>query len=73
MGEDEFIEVYVETPIEICRVRDPKGLYKKADSGVIPNFTGVGQEYEVPSHPDIVIDGTKPILDSVTLIMGEMK
>ena len=73
VGEDEFMEVYVETPIEICRARDPKGLYKKADSGAIPNFTGVGQEYEVPSRPEIVIDGTKPILDSVKLIMGEIK
>ena len=73
VGEDEFIEVYVQTPIEICRARDPKGLYKKADTGVIPNFTGVGQEYEVPSQPELVIDGTKPLLDSVKLIMGEIK
>jgi bifunctional enzyme CysN/CysC len=73
VGEDEFTEVYVQTPIEICRARDPKGLYKKADSGVIPNFTGVGQEYEVPSQPELVIDGTKPILDCVKLIMGEIK
>jgi bifunctional enzyme CysN/CysC len=66
--EGEFLEIFVDTPIEICRSRDPKGLYKKADSGKIPNFTGVGQEYEVPSKPELVIDGTKPILESVKLI-----
>jgi bifunctional enzyme CysN/CysC len=66
--EGEFLEIFVDTPIEICRARDPKGLYKKADSGKIPNFTGVGQEYEVPSKPELIIDGTKPILDSVKLI-----
>lgn len=65
----EFTEVFIDTPIEICRQRDPKGLYKKADSGKIPNFTGIGQEYEVPRNPELVIDGTKPLLESVKFIM----
>ncbi len=65
----EFTEVFIDTPIEICRQRDPKGLYKKADSGKIPNFTGIGQEYEVPRNPELVIDGTRPLLESVKFIM----
>jgi bifunctional enzyme CysN/CysC len=72
---DEFLEVYVETPIEVCRSRDPKGLYKKADGGLIPNFTGVGQDYEVPSNPELILDGTKPptdLADQIQKKMGEM-
>jgi bifunctional enzyme CysN/CysC len=72
---DEFLEVYVETPIEVCRSRDPKGLYKKADGGLIPNFTGVGQEYEVPSNPELILDGTQPptdLADQILKKMGEM-
>jgi bifunctional enzyme CysN/CysC len=69
----EFTEVFIDTPIEICRQRDPKGLYKKADSGKIPNFTGIGQEYEVPRNPELVIDGTKPLLESVKFIMDLLR
>ena len=65
----EFLEIFVDTPVEICRERDPKGLYKKSAAGEIPNFTGVGQEYERPSHPDLVIDGTAPIDESVEKIL----
>lgn len=56
IGEEDFIEVYVSTPLEECRRRDPKGLYEKALRGDIPNFTGVGSPYEPPEHPQIVID-----------------
>lgn len=65
----EFLEIFVDTPIEVCRARDPKGLFKKSDAGEIPNFTGVGQEYERPSHPDLVLDGTAPIQDNVDKIL----
>ena len=65
----EFLEIFVDTPVEICRERDPKGLYKKSAAGEIPNFTGVGQEYERPSRPDLVIDGTAPIDESVEKIL----
>jgi bifunctional enzyme CysN/CysC len=65
----EFLEVFVDTPVDICRARDPKGLYKKSAAGEIPNFTGVGQDYERPSHPDLVIDGTAPIDESVEKIL----
>ena len=65
----EFLEIFVDTPVEICRERDPKGLYRKSAAGEIPNFTGVGQDYERPSHPDLVIDGTAPIDESVEKIL----
>jgi bifunctional enzyme CysN/CysC len=65
----EFLEIFVDTPVEICRSRDPKGLYKKSAAGEIPNFTGVGQDYERPAHPDLVIDGTAPIEESVEKIL----
>ncbi len=54
--EHEFIEVYMNTPIDECERRDPKGLYKKARSGEIKNFTGVDSAYEVPEVPEIQID-----------------
>ena len=55
VGEGEFIEVFVDTPIEECRRRDPKGLYAKADSGTLKNFTGVDSPYEPPEHADLVL------------------
>lgn len=53
--EGQFLEVYIDTPIEVCEQRDPKGLYKKARAGEIKNFTGVGSEYQPPLDPDIHI------------------
>ena len=55
VGEEEFIEVYVDTPLEICESRDPKGLYKKARSGEIANFTGISSPYEAPLKPEVHI------------------
>jgi bifunctional enzyme CysN/CysC len=69
--EGEFKEIFVNTPVEICIERDPKGLYKKAAKGDIPNFTGVGQEYEVPSHPDLILDGTEDVETNVNKIVKE--
>lgn len=53
---DEFIEVYVATPLSTCEQRDPKGLYRKARAGEIRNFTGIDSDYEVPESPELVID-----------------
>ena len=53
IGADEFIEVFVDTPLEQCIARDPKGLYRRALAGEIKNFTGVDQAYEVPEHPEL--------------------
>ena len=52
----EFVEVYVDTPVEICESRDVKGLYAKARAGQLENFTGVTAPYEVPEHPDLHLD-----------------
>jgi bifunctional enzyme CysN/CysC len=49
----EFVEIFVDTPLEVCRARDPKGLYARAAAGEIKNFTGVDSPYEVPAAPDI--------------------
>jgi len=53
---DEFIEIYVNTPLEICEKRDPKGLYKLARAGKLPNLTGIGSPYEPPEQPEISLD-----------------
>ncbi len=53
--EDEFIEVFVDAPLEVCEKRDPKGLYKKARSGEIKEFTGIDSPYEKPENPEIHI------------------
>ncbi|MFZ9693138.1 MAG: adenylyl-sulfate kinase [Candidatus Nanopelagicales bacterium] len=63
--DDEFVEVWVKTPVEVAQERDPKGLYKKAKSGELPNLTGVGQEYEPPANAEIVLDGTADIQENV--------
>jgi bifunctional enzyme CysN/CysC len=65
----EFLEIFVDTPVDVCRTRDPKGLYKKSAAGDIPNFTGVGQDYEAPSAPDLHLDGTAPIEENVEKIL----
>jgi bifunctional enzyme CysN/CysC len=65
VGSDEFLEIFVDTPIEECRRRDPKGLYVKADSGQIRNFTGVDAPYEAPLDPEIrlrTLEGTPDTL-----------
>lgn len=53
VGEGEFIEVFIDTPLEVCEQRDPKGLYKKARDGKIPHFTGISSPYEAPECADI--------------------
>jgi bifunctional enzyme CysN/CysC len=55
LEEGEFIEVFVDTPLEVCEARDPKGLYKKARAGEIANFTGVEQAYEAPENAEFVV------------------
>jgi len=56
VGSEHFIEVYVNTPLEICEDRDTKGMYAKARRGEIKNFTGLDDPYEIPRHPEIVAD-----------------
>ena len=59
MSEGEFIEVFVDTPLEVCEERDVKGLYAKARAGELPNFTGISSPYESPQNPEIRIDTTQ--------------
>ncbi|MFA5619196.1 MAG: adenylyl-sulfate kinase [Weeksellaceae bacterium] len=59
IGEEDFFEVFINTPIEICEQRDAKGLYKKARSGEILNFTGISAPYEAPENPDVTINTEK--------------
>ena len=74
IGADDFIEIYVSTPLEECERRDVKGLYKKARAGQIPNFTGISSEYEIPPDPDITIDTTGMELeDAAAYLMEELK
>lgn len=60
-SELDFVEVFVDTPLEVCESRDPKGLYKKARAGEIKGFTGIDAPYEAPEKPEIHLDGTQPV------------
>jgi bifunctional enzyme CysN/CysC len=59
VGEEEFIEVFIDTPLEVCEQRDVKGLYAKARAGELPNFTGISSPFESPVDPEIRIDTTQ--------------
>src|SRR5258706_1466077 len=63
-GKLTFIEVFIDTPVEECEKRDPKGLYKKARAGEIPNFTGVSDPYEAPLNPEVVIKSAEHKLET---------
>lgn len=69
---DDFIEVWVKTPAEVCAQRDPKGLYKKAKDGSLPNLTGVGQDYEPPTSAELVLDGTEDVEANVARLIKEI-
>jgi bifunctional enzyme CysN/CysC len=64
----DFIEAWVNTPTEVCAERDPKGLYKKAQSGELPNLSGIGQDFEMPLDPELILDGTAGLDQNVGLI-----
>lgn len=64
IGEDDFLEVFIDTPLEVCEQRDPKGLYKKARAGEIKNFTGISSPFEAPANPYMVVDNTKADIDN---------
>ena len=68
-----FHEVFINTPVNICQARDPKGLYAKASRGEIPNFTGVGQDYEIPKDPDLILDGTADLSVNVEKLVSLVK
>ncbi|HEY0211211.1 adenylyl-sulfate kinase [Acerihabitans sp.] len=68
LPEGRFIEAFVDTPLEICEARDPKGLYKKARAGDLPHFTGIDSVYEAPEQPEIHLDGQQ----LVTHLTGQL-
>ena len=73
IGED-FVEIYVNTPLEECERRDVKGLYKKARKGEIPVFTGISSPYEAPEQPEIQIDTSKcSVEEAVEQVMKSLK
>ncbi len=67
--EKEFIEVYIDTPLEVCESRDPKGLYKKARNGEIPDFTGISSPYEAPHNPELHVKTDKNNIEECTNII----
>ena len=69
-ADGDFIEVFVDTPLEICMQRDPKGLYARSQADKSMQMTGVGQGYEVPLAADVTLDGTQPVEDSVQKLLG---
>jgi len=73
VGPDNFIEIFVNTPLEECERRDVKGLYAKARAGEIKDFTGINAPYEAPEHPDVEIDTTKvSVEESVDIIFKKI-
>lgn len=74
VGNDNFVEIYVNTPLETCEARDIKGLYAKARKGEIQNFTGVNAPYEPPLNSDISIDTSKESIEtSVATLWEQLK
>jgi len=73
VAKDDFIEIYCNAPINVCEMRDVKGLYKKARAGQISEFTGISAPYEVPDHPDLVLEtGASSLDDCVQQVIDEM-
>ena len=68
IGEENFIEVFVNTPLEVCEQRDPKGLYKKARAGQLPNMTGINSAYECPEHPELIFDQNTNLQELIGLL-----
>jgi bifunctional enzyme CysN/CysC len=70
----EFAEVFIDTPLEICEQRDPKGLYQKARKGLIPHFTGISSPYEEPENPEIRLRcGNLSLAQAVEEMIGALK
>jgi bifunctional enzyme CysN/CysC len=66
---DDFLEIYVDTPVEVCAERDTKGLYARAAAGALPNLTGVGQAYEPPQAANLVLDGGGAVDTAVDILV----
>lgn len=73
VGEENYIEVFVKTSLEVCEERDVKGLYKRAREGIITNMTGISAPYEVPINADIEVDQHNSVIEAVELIYERIK
>jgi len=74
MAEGDFVEVWVDADVATCEERDPKGLYKKARAGEIPEFTGISAPYEAPERPELVLDtGVQSLQESVERLVGYLE
>jgi adenylylsulfate kinase len=74
VNKDDFIEIFCKASIEICELRDVKGMYKKARSGLIKDFTGISSPYEKPENPELIIDTEKfTIEESIEIILNHLK
>jgi len=71
IGESNFYEVFVNAPIEVCEERDVKGLYQKARSGELKNFTGIDAPFEAPTSPDLNIRTHLMTIEECTLLLAE--
>ena len=72
--DENFIQIFVDTPLAVCKTRDPKGFYIKAEKGLIKNFTGISAPYEIPENPDLKIDTTTTgIAEAIKLIIQKIK
>ncbi|MGH7001091.1 MAG: adenylyl-sulfate kinase, partial [Stellaceae bacterium] len=70
----EFIEIHIATSLEECERRDPKGLYRRARAGEIPNFTGIDSPYEAPEAPEIVLDtAALPAADAADRVIAHLR
>lgn len=66
LSSDEFFEIFVNTSLEECEKRDPKGLYKKARAGELKNFTGIDSSYEEPENPDLILNTSSGNAEQLT-------
>ena len=72
--EGEFVEVYVDTPLDVCEARDPKGLYRKARAGLISHFTGIDSDYEVPEQAELTVNTSKATVDALAeTLLAELR
>jgi len=72
VGKEDFVEVYISTPLEVCERRDVKGLYAKARRGEVKNFTGISAPFEAPLHPSVSIDTSKLSLEESVNILTDL-
>ena len=70
--EGSFVEVFLDTPLEICEARDVKGLYARARTGEIPEFSGISAPYAAPEPPDITVDATRPLNECVGVMLEHL-